>query len=95
MLGNLFENAYKWSNKTIHFTARKKNQHIELIIEDDGPGIKKEERERILLRGQRADQNTPGHGLGMAMISDMLLLYQGSMKVTNSELGGAKIIIQL
>ena len=95
LLGNLFENAYKWCNKTIHFSASSLNQNIELIIEDDGPGIEEEQRERILLRGQRADQNTPGHGLGMAMINDMLLLYKGSMEITDSSLGGAQITIRL
>lgn len=95
LLGNLFENAYKWCKTTIRFNASRKNQHVELLIEDDGPGIQKEQRERILLRGQRADQDTPGHGLGMAMINDMLLLYKGSMEIADSTLGGAKIIIKL
>lgn len=95
LLGNLFENAYKWCNSTIHFTAHRQNQHLELIIEDDGPGIAKQQRQRILLRGQRADQDTPGHGLGMAMINDMLLLYEGNMEISDSALGGAKIRIYL
>lgn len=95
LLGNLFENAFKWCRRNICFTASKANKHIQLIIEDDGSGIDKAERERILLRGQRADQGTPGHGLGMAMVSDILLLYEGSMKITESPLGGAKIVIQL
>lgn len=95
LLGNLFENAYKWCQQTIHFSAHRRNQSVELIIEDDGPGIEKQQRERILLRGQRADQNTPGHGLGMAMINDMLLLYKGSMEIADSQLGGAKISIRL
>ena len=95
LLGNLFENAYKWCNKSIQFSASRHKQNIELVIEDDGQGIKKEQRERIMLRGQRADQNTPGHGLGMAMINDMLLLYKGSMEITDSPLGGAKITIKI
>lgn len=95
ILGNLFENAYKWCGNTIHFSVIKHNRKIEIIIEDDGPGIEKDQRKRILLRGQRADQNTPGHGLGMAMIHDMLLLYKGSMRITESNLGGAKIVIEI
>ena len=95
LLGNLLENAFKWCNKKILVTAEKINEQTQIIIEDDGPGISIEERERILLRGQRADQNTPGHGLGLAMVNNILLLYKGSIKIADSDLGGAKIIITL
>lgn len=95
LLGNLLDNAFKWCNSEIYFSASKVDSHTQLIIEDDGPGINQSERERILLRGQRVDQNTPGHGLGMAMVSDMMLLYQGTIEITESQLGGAKIIIDL
>jgi len=94
LLGNLIENAYKWCESKVSISAEVLNKKIQLSIEDDGPGINKEERERILLRGQRADQNTPGHGLGLAMVHDILLLYKGSMHITESSLGGARIIIE-
>ncbi len=93
LLGNLLENAFKWCDKKVAISASKNHQQIELAIEDDGIGIAEDEKERILLRGQRADQNTPGHGLGLAMVNDILLLYKGEMKITKSLLGGAKIII--
>lgn len=95
LLGNLLENAFKWCDRKVCFSANALNNHTQLTIEDDGPGIDKQERDRILLRGQRADQNIPGHGLGMAMVSDMLLLYEGKMQITESPLGGTRIIIQL
>lgn len=95
LLGNLLENAFKWCNKKVSVTAKQINEQTQITIEDDGPGINENEKKRILLRGQRADQNTPGHGLGLAMVNDILLLYKGEMKITNSGLGGAKIIINL
>ena len=95
MLGNLLDNAYKWSNHQIRLSADFLNNKTRLIIEDDGPGIEQQQRDRILLRGQRADENTPGHGLGMAMVNDMLLLYDGRMEISDSKLGGAKITITL
>jgi len=95
LLGNLIENAYKWCESKVSVNAEILNEKIYLSIEDNGPGINKEERERILLRGQRADQNTPGHGLGLAMVNDMLLLYKGSMHITESSLGGAKITVKI
>lgn len=95
LLGNLIENAFKWCNKKVNVSAEVLSNKIQLIIEDDGKGINEEQRDLIILRGQRADQNTPGHGLGLAMVSEMLLLYKGSMEITESSLGGAKIIITI
>lgn len=95
LLGNLLENAFKWCHKKIQITATNIHQQTQITIEDDGPGISKEKRERILLRGQRADQNTPGHGLGLAMVNNILLLYKGSITISDSHSGGAKIIIKI
>ena len=95
LLGNLFENAFKWCNKKVSVTAEQINEQTQITIEDDGPGINEKEKKRILLRGQRADQKTPGHGLGLAMVNDMLLLYKGSMLISDSSMGGAKIIITI
>jgi len=95
LLGNLLENAFKWCKTQIFISASSADNKSQIIIEDDGPGINDEEQERILLRGQRADQKTPGHGLGLAMVHDMLLLYEGSIKITRGNLSGAKIIIEL
>jgi len=95
LLGNLIENAYKWCNKQVIISSSNTNDKLILIIEDDGPGISDEQRELILQRGKRADQSTPGHGLGLAMVSDMLLLYNASIQITKSNLAGAKIIISI
>ena len=95
LLGNLIENAFKWCNKKILISAEVISGQTQFIIEDDGPGIEQKEQDLILLRGQRADQNTPGHGLGLAMVNDMLLHYNGSMEIKRSSLGGAKIIIKI
>lgn len=95
LLGNLFENAFKWCDKEILVTAHQAGDQVEIIIEDDGPGIDENEKKRILLRGQRADQDTPGHGLGLSMVNDILLLYKGEIIIKDSKLGGAKIIIKI
>ena len=95
LLGNLLENAFKWSKSKITISVEQSKQQTQIIIEDDGPGISDNEKERILLRGQRADQNTPGHGLGLAMVNDILLMYKGSMEISKSKMGGAKIIITI
>jgi len=85
LLGNLIENAFKWCDIKVTVSAEILGGQIQITIEDDGPGINKEQQDLILLRGQRADQSTPGHGLGLAMVNDMLLLYKGSMKIIWAE----------
>lgn len=95
LLGNLIENAFKWCDGKVNISAMNLSGKTQITIEDDGIGINKEQRDIILLRGKRADQNTPGYGLGLAMVSDMLFLYEGSMQISESILGGAKIIVTL
>ena len=95
LLGNLLDNASKWCNNKITLSAEESNNRLVIVIEDDGSGINETDRERILQRGQRADQDISGHGLGMAIVSDILLMYQGSMEITDSQLGGAKITVAL
>lgn len=95
LLGNLLENAFKWCNTKVSISAKQLDEKIQITIEDDGSGIDKNEQDRILLRGQRADQSTPGHGLGLAMVSNILLLYKGEIQISNSHIGGAKIVIKI
>lgn len=95
LLGNIIENAFKWCNKTVLVTAKGLKNQVQITIEDDGPGINKKEKNRILLRGQRADQDTPGHGLGLAMVKEILLLYKGDIVIDDSSMNGAKIIITI
>lgn len=95
MLGNLIENAYKWCNHQVLISSSYHDGNSQITIEDDGPGISEEQREKILLRGKRADQSTPGHGLGLAMVNDMLLLYNASMQISTSSLNGTKIVITI
>ena len=95
MLGNLLENACKWSQQRIRITAQQMQDGMEICIEDDGPGIPAEVREQVLQRGQRADLTTAGHGIGLAMVHELVLLYGGNLRIEASEMGGAAIYIQL
>ena len=65
------------------------------MIEDDGPGIAEADRARVLVRGGRADEATPGHGIGLAMVHDTVALYGGTMQIDASPLGGARFDLKL
>ena len=96
VLGNLMENACKWSRQRIRITASAlASGGVEIGIEDDGPGIPAEVREQVLQRGQRADPTTAGHGIGLAMVHEIVLLYGGKLKIESSPLGGTAIYVQL
>ncbi len=97
IIGNLLENACKWAKQRIRVQARGDGRHRwELVIEDDGPGIPEDQRERLLERGARADPSTPGHGIGLAIVREIVQeLYQGELVIGDSDLGGAHITVRL
>ncbi len=62
-----------------------------LQIEDDGPGIPEAKLVEILQRGVRADEHMQGHGIGMAVVSELTALLGGQLSASTSEtLGGMK-----
>jgi len=65
------------------------------VVEDDGPGVPEADRARVLQRGVRADEATPGHGLGLAMVRDMAEMYGGALALGDSTLGGARVELRL
>lgn len=96
ILGNLGDNACKWCKACVKFSAASigdgEAARLMLNIDDDGPGIPAELRARVLQRGGRLDAQTPGQGLGLAMVHEMVVeVYQGEIELTTSPLGGARI----
>lgn len=93
LLGNLLDNACKWARYRVTF-------HVELQemilfrIEDDGPGVAETVLKQLSLRGQRLDESTDGHGLGLAIVRDIAEQYQGQIDFGKSErLGGFQVTV--
>lgn len=95
LLGNLLDNAYKWCRGTIRVAVVCEGGRLSLHVDDDGPGLSAEQAALILQRGIRLDQATPGHGIGMAMVRDIVEAYEGRLEIVVSELGGASMRIGL
>ncbi|MGH1471749.1 MAG: ATP-binding protein [Cellvibrionaceae bacterium] len=95
LLGNIIENAFKYSNKRIKICGTKSKNGFILAIEDDGEGIPEEKRELILKRGERIDTIKPGQGIGLSVAIDIISSYNGSLEVEQSPLGGASFKISL
>lgn len=88
--GNLLDNAAKWCKKTIRVRLVQVTEAVLLQIEDDGAGIAKEKLRDILKRGVRADEQIQGHGIGMAVVYELVELLGGELAGETSELGGMK-----
>lgn len=90
LLGNLLDNAAKAASSKVQLTLREQPEHIEIIVEDDGPGIAPEKVASIFNRGMRADTYESGHGVGLAIVRDLVESYQGSIDIQDShDLRGA------
>jgi two-component system sensor histidine kinase PhoQ len=101
LLGNLLENGFKWANRRVLLSASVipggsgRRTGLELVVEDDGSGIDENNVEHLLQRGVRGDERVQGHGIGLAIVQDILRAYQGELSVKRSEtLGGARFAIR-
>lgn len=90
MLGNLVENGAKYGGGRVFVTVEPKNAMVDILVEDDGPGIPEEKRGELFKRGARLDTTgKPGTGLGLAIVRDVAEIYGGSIHLEESEdLGG-------
>ena len=95
LLGNILENAYKYCNRQVNIFISDHSSNIEIHIDDDGNGIPKYAQNDIIKRGKRIDTQEEGHGLGLAIVSDIIEAYQGEIHIEKSHLGGARFILQL
>ena len=95
LLGNLLDNACKWANHAVYITISQTSE-LTMIIEDDGPGAPKESLEIINKRGVRLDETVEGHGLGLAIVSDIVQHYNGTMTSgVSKKLGGLSMALKL
>lgn len=95
LLGNLIDNAFKWCHHLVILSAKRAKTNVIICIEDDGPGIKQNEVAKILERGVRADQSLPGHGIGLAIVRDIIQVYDGVLSVDQSKTKGTRITITM
>ncbi len=98
-LSNLLRNAQKYAGATIRLSARREAGKLVIAVEDDGPGIPEEERERVFEPFYRLDRSrdraTGGFGLGLSIARKAVLLHGGNVTVETSALGGASFKVTL
>lgn len=96
MVGNLLDNACKWAARRVRIGAQATApDRLSIVIDDDGPGISEDERERIFERGVRMDEQRPGSGLGLDIVRDLAGTYGGEVGAGPSPLGGLRVTLTL
>ncbi len=103
MLGNLLDNACKWSKGRVYLTVVAPGateragspRRLRITVEDDGPGLSAEQRAQIGKRGLRLDESKPGTGLGLSIVADLAQSYRGGIKLDASRHGGLCVILDL
>ncbi|QCR36055.1 two-component system sensor histidine kinase RstB [Nissabacter sp. SGAir0207] len=93
VLDNLVNNALRYANQRLRIALWMNGDEACLQVEDDGPGIPLEERQRIFEPFVRLDPSrdraTGGCGLGLAIVFSIAQAFRGRVLVETSPLGGA------
>jgi two-component system sensor histidine kinase PhoQ len=96
MVGNIADNACKWARETVTIKVShcrsdpgdSRKESLLLEVYDDGNGMPEEDIDRALLRGARLDQTTAGHGIGLAVVKELVEeVYNGQLVINSSSSG--------
>lgn len=98
IVGNLLENGARFARDKMTVSATADPQQPKMLllqIEDDGPGLTEEEARLALKRGARLDESTPGSGLGLSIVKDIVTEYSGNLSLERSAMGGLAVRVRL
>ncbi len=102
MVGNLLDNAFKWTNGKVAVTVCPSTQSpdnrivwLDISVEDDGPGLPDGGAAIAMERGKRLDETKPGSGLGLSIVSETALMYGGELQLGKSAMGGLRAVLTL
>jgi two-component system sensor histidine kinase PhoQ len=94
IFGNVLDNAAKWARHVVAVRVWPEGDRLRIRVEDDGPGFA--DTQSVLQLHVRLDERVPGHGVGLAVVNDLVASHQGELKLSRSAgLGGAQLDIEL
>jgi two-component system, OmpR family, sensor histidine kinase AdeS len=99
-LGNLLENAVRHAQcRTVQISLKQQNALLEICVDDDGlgwPVAEPENLKRAFVTGLSAQSGrSRSTGLGLAIVEAIIRAHGGQMRMEKSELGGARVVLQL
>jgi len=102
VVGNLLENAARFAATKVRMSVTEapedikgaegsgRRHWVELVVEDDGPGLEPDQIREALKRGKRLDESKPGTGLGLSIVTEISNEYQGRLELSRGEWRGLK-----
>tara|TARA_R110002049_G_scaffold113456_3_gene263770 strand:- start:3264 stop:4601 length:1338 start_codon:yes stop_codon:yes gene_type:complete len=91
LLGNLLDNAMKWTRTTVTILGGETGETAFLSVVDDGPGIAEDKVEAALARGERLDAQNSGSGLGLHIVREMADSHGCTITLGASKAGGLEV----
>jgi signal transduction histidine kinase len=103
VLRNLADNAARHAGSRVAFGLQEADGHVVLRVDDDGPGVPSDQRERVFDRFVRLDDarsrdaagDGGGTGLGLAIVAELVAAHGGTVTIGDSPLGGARVEVRL
>lgn len=95
-LHNMIQNAFKYTRSQVLVRIAATASEYQVSVEDDGPGIDKTDREKILqafVRLRKDAEDKSGFGLGLAIVNRIMKWHGGGVRVESSPLGGARFVL--
>ena len=89
MLGNVMDNAAKWAQHRVAARVWQDGGGLAIRVDDDGAGFS--DTQTVLQIHVRADEQVPGHGVGLAVVNDLVASHHGELKLSRSEWGGGRV----
>ncbi|MBR7741952.1 HAMP domain-containing histidine kinase [Phycicoccus sp. BSK3Z-2] len=96
---NLLENAERHRDTSVRVSLTRDGEHARLTVDNDGPPIAEEDRERVFGRFVRLDDSrtrgTGGTGLGLAIVSEIAAAHDGTVRATESPDGWCRFVVRI
>tara|TARA_R110000824_G_scaffold71303_1_gene182616 strand:+ start:1308 stop:1877 length:570 start_codon:yes stop_codon:yes gene_type:complete len=94
VVGNVLDNAGKWCSEEAYLHLNVNDDILTILIEDDGLGVASHQLSDLTKRQKRLDEKTPGYGLGLSIVEEIVNDYAGAMHFSTSPQGGLRVLIE-
>ncbi|MBK8972509.1 MAG: sensor histidine kinase [Hahellaceae bacterium] len=94
ILGNLIDNAGKWSVHQVEVSLSQRTKWFQIDVQDDGPGVNYAEQSQLGRRGLRLDEQANGHGLGLSIVREIVEQYDGVLEFESGKGKGLRVSVR-
>lgn len=99
LLGNLIDNAIDAAagsaERLVRVYLSADEFHLDLTVDDSGPGVDPADRLAVFERGWSTKMSRDGHGIGLALVGQLVRRHAGRIAVTEADLPGARFEVEI